>query len=65
MMSSSIARKLSMNERDEEIEAAWDEEIERRVRQIDRGEVKTIRWEEVRAKIFARLRERQVQSTRE
>ena len=54
-----------MNERDEEIEAAWDEEIERRVRQIDRGEVKTIRWEEVRAKIFARLRERQVQSTRE
>jgi len=30
-----------MSERDEEIEAAWDEEVERRVQQIDSGEVKT------------------------
>jgi len=47
-----------MSERDEEVEAAWDEEVERRVRQIDSGEVKTIPWEEVRAKVFARLHER-------
>jgi len=31
-------------ERDEGVEAAWAEEIERRVRQIDSGEVKTIPW---------------------
>jgi putative addiction module component (TIGR02574 family) len=44
-------------EPDEGVEAAWAEEIERRVRQIDSGEVTTIPWEEVRAKLFARLNE--------
>jgi putative addiction module component (TIGR02574 family) len=29
-------------EPDEDVEAAWAEEVERRVRQIDSGEVKTI-----------------------
>jgi putative addiction module component (TIGR02574 family) len=42
-------------EPDEDVEAAWAEEIERRVRQLDSGEVKTIPWEEVRAKLYARL----------
>jgi putative addiction module component (TIGR02574 family) len=42
-------------ERDEGVEAAWAEEVERRIRQIDSGEVKTIPWEEVRAKLHARL----------
>lgn len=42
-------------ERDEGVEAAWAEEIERRIRQIDSGEVKTIPWEEVRAKLCAHL----------
>jgi putative addiction module component (TIGR02574 family) len=44
-------------EPDAGLEAAWAEEIERRVRQIDSGEVKTIPWEEVRAKLYARLHE--------
>jgi putative addiction module component (TIGR02574 family) len=44
-----------MIERNEEIDAAWDEEIERRVRQIDSGDVKTISWEEVREKAYSRL----------
>lgn len=44
-----------MRDRAEDVEAAWDEEVERRVRQIDSGEVKTIPWEEVRAKAYARL----------
>jgi putative addiction module component (TIGR02574 family) len=44
-------------EPDEGVEAAWAEEIERRVRQIDSGEVQTIPWEEVRAKLYARLSE--------
>ena len=42
---------------DDDVEAAWAEEIERRVRQLDSGEVTTIPWEEVRAKLFARLNE--------
>ena len=42
-------------EPDAEVEAAWAEEIERRVRQLDSGEVKTIPWEEVRARLYARL----------
>jgi putative addiction module component (TIGR02574 family) len=42
-------------EPDEGVEAAWAEEIERRIRQIDSGEVATIPWEEVRAKLHARL----------
>jgi putative addiction module component (TIGR02574 family) len=42
-------------EPDDDVEAAWAEEVERRVRQIDRGEVKTIPWEEVRAELYARL----------
>jgi putative addiction module component (TIGR02574 family) len=45
-------------ERDEGVEAAWAEEIERRIRQIDSGEVKTIPWEEVRAKLYARLNDK-------
>jgi putative addiction module component (TIGR02574 family) len=44
-------------EPDEDVEAAWAEEIERRVRQIDSGEVRTIPWEEVRARLHARLNE--------
>jgi putative addiction module component (TIGR02574 family) len=41
-------------EADEGVEAAWAEEIERRVRQIDSGEIKTIPWEQVRANLYAR-----------
>lgn len=42
-------------EPDEGVEVAWAEEVERRVRQIDSGEVKTIPWEQVRANLHARL----------
>jgi len=45
-------------EPDEGVEAAWAEEIERRVRQLDSGEVQTIPWEKVRAKLYARLHDR-------
>jgi putative addiction module component (TIGR02574 family) len=43
---------------EEGVEAAWAEEIERRIRQIDSGEVTTIPWEEVRAKMHALLNEK-------
>jgi len=35
---------------DDNTEAAWQEEIARRMRDIDTGAVKTIPWEEVRRK---------------
>ena len=38
-------------EPDEEVEAAWAEEVERRVREIDRGELKTIPWEQVKKEL--------------
>jgi putative addiction module component (TIGR02574 family) len=41
-------------EPEEGVEAAWAEEVERRVREIDSGHVKTIPWEQVRAELFAR-----------
>jgi len=37
---------------------AWAEELDRRVRDLDEGRVKTVPWPEVRAKIEARLREK-------
>lgn len=45
-------------EPDPDVEAAWAEEIERRVRDIDEGRVQTIPWEQVRAELHARLAEK-------
>jgi putative addiction module component (TIGR02574 family) len=36
---------------DADVEQAWQEEVQRRLRQIDRGEVKTIPWEEVQRQL--------------
>jgi len=36
-----------------EVEAAWSEEIKRRLAEIDAGTVELIPWEEVRAELFA------------
>ena len=35
-----------------DVEAAWSEEIERRVAEIDAGTVELIAWEDVRAELF-------------
>jgi putative addiction module component (TIGR02574 family) len=45
-------------EPDPGVEAAWAEEIQRRVADLDAGSVKTIPWEEVRAALFTRLNDR-------
>ena len=45
-------------EADPDVEVAWAQEIERRVREIEKGEVATIPWEEVRATLHARLAEK-------
>ena len=51
-------------EPEEGVEAAWAEEVERRIRQIDAGEVETIPWKEVRAKMHALLNEKRPISSR-
>jgi putative addiction module component (TIGR02574 family) len=40
---------------DEGVERAWDEEIGKRIAELDSGKAKTISWEEVRQRISARL----------
>lgn len=37
---------------DQDIEAAWSKEIERRLAEIDGGSVELIPWEEVRPELF-------------
>lgn len=40
-----------------DVEAAWSEEIKRRVAEIDAGTVELIPWEEVRAELFGQASE--------
>jgi putative addiction module component (TIGR02574 family) len=40
------------------VEAAWAEEIERRVKEVEDGRVKTIPWEEVKSRLLATERGR-------
>jgi putative addiction module component (TIGR02574 family) len=44
----------SIGESPEDIERAWMEEAERRFAEIERGEVRTVSWTEVRKRVFAR-----------
>jgi len=41
-----------------DVEAAWSQEIARRVAEIDAGTAETIPWEEVREELFGRRHER-------
>lgn len=53
-----VAKMLiaSLDEPDDEgVEAAWLEEVERRLQDVDRGSAKFEPWETVRARIAARL----------
>jgi len=40
---------------DEEVLAAWDEEVKKRIADLDSGKAKTIPWEEVRQRNLAKL----------
>ena len=40
-----------------DVEAAWSEEIKRRLAEVDAGTVELISWEEVRAELFAQPNE--------
>jgi len=39
----------------EAVEAAWNEEIGRRIKDLDSGKAKTVPWEEVRHRISSKL----------
>lgn len=43
---------------DQDAEAEWDQELERRAREVLDGTVKTVPWNEVEARITRRLRQR-------
>jgi putative addiction module component (TIGR02574 family) len=45
----------SLEDPEPDVETAWAEEIERRIRDVDSGAVKTIPWEQVRAELHAQL----------
>jgi len=48
----------SLEERHEEppaVEAAWNDEVARRIAELDSGNAKTIPWEEIRQRISAKL----------
>ena len=52
-----LAEKLRMSvDTPEAVAAAWDEEIDRRIAQLDRGEVETVPFEVVMAELRAKLR---------
>lgn len=50
------ARLIASLDEDSEIEQAWADELERRVREVDAGEVELIRGEQVMAEIRSLLR---------
>jgi putative addiction module component (TIGR02574 family) len=40
------------------VEAAWRQEVQRRVAQLDRGQAETVAWDEVRDELMAKLSSR-------
>jgi putative addiction module component (TIGR02574 family) len=51
----SLLESLNDTPADEGVEAAWSEEIKRRIEEIDSGKVQMIPYEEVRRRLAARL----------
>lgn len=49
---------LEVEPGDQDAEAEWDQEVERRAREVLDGTVKTVPWKEVEARIARRLRQR-------
>jgi putative addiction module component (TIGR02574 family) len=46
------------SEPDPGVEAAWAEEIKRRIQELDAGTAKTVPWEQVRQRLLSRLNAR-------
>lgn len=48
----------SLGTADESVQEAWDQEVARRIEDLDAGRVETIPWEQARRQLFARSNER-------
>jgi putative addiction module component (TIGR02574 family) len=57
-LADSLLESLDEEPVDERVEAAWSEEIKRRIEEVDSGKVKPIPWEEARRQISALLNDR-------
>ena len=44
-----LLASLEAADPDDDVEAAWQREVQRRIAALDRGEVKTVPWEEIKA----------------
>ena len=56
-LAGSLIDSLDEEEVDEETaQAAWNEEISRRVEELDSGRAETVPWEEVRRRVAAKLK---------
>jgi putative addiction module component (TIGR02574 family) len=54
-LAGSLLESLDEHPPDQGIEAAWSEEIKRRIEELDSGKVQLIPYEEVRRRLMARL----------
>jgi putative addiction module component (TIGR02574 family) len=54
-LAGSLLGSLDEESSDEDVEAAWDEEIKRRTEEIDSGKVQMIPYEEVRRRLVTWL----------
>ena len=54
-LAGSLLESLDEHPPDQGIEAAWSEEITRRIEELDSGKVQLIPYEEVRRRLMARL----------
>jgi putative addiction module component (TIGR02574 family) len=54
-IASSLLESLDEGPTDESVEAAWSDEIKRRIEEIDSGKVQLIPYEEVRRRLAAML----------
>ena len=54
-LAGSLLESLDEEPADEGVEAAWSEEIQRRIEELDSGKVKPIPWAEARREIAALL----------
>lgn len=54
-LADSLLESLDKEPAEEGVEAAWSEEIQRRIEEIDSGKVQMIPYEEVRRRLAARL----------
>jgi putative addiction module component (TIGR02574 family) len=48
----------SLEHADESVQAAWDEEVERRMQDLQSGRAVTVPWEELHQELLAMLNER-------